>query len=535
MIATEQNEGLSAQNEFVGLSRLTETVGRISIEASSEQEMLQLALNAVCIFFAWPAGCVFIKTSEATACTLMPDVGYALGDIDQLAVNQTSEQITKSVRTRVLDNKRIDLPILSDQATDPTLPKQSIIIPIQSRELLLGCLVCFFEPELRPDNYALRTLAQIGIQLGTVIGLEQSIRHKTQELEQEKTNLLQVTGNMHGGGILFDADGEVVFVNTKARELLGLDAKAPQSAVLPAFFAAFNEVAIEEKFKKMLAGESFDLFDVESSHRIFQIFFHVLKKHTVSKNTEQNYFIFINDVTEETLLERAKSELIAVASHQLRTPLTAVRGDIELLEDESFGPVNPQQKELLVEIETSTKRLINMVNEMLDITQIEKGELEMNKEDIDLLQTIDSIKDELKDLAGQKAVAVTDEKPDKPIVLSGDKVRVRQVFQNLIDNAIKYSKPEGTVAIAYELSSKSLLVTVKDDGIGIPKKEQSEIFGRFYRATNAQEQPGGSSGLGLYIVKSIVEQMGGSIRFESEENVGTTFFITLPYPKHQVD
>ena len=111
----------------------------------------------------------------------------------------------------------------------------------------------------------------------------------------------------------------------------------------------------------------------------------------------------------------------------------------------------------------------------------------------------------------------------------GDKSRVRQVLQNLIDNAIKYGKrPGGTLDISSRVVDDSIVIVLKDNGLGIPKIEQSKIFGRFYRASNTSNSSSSGSGLGLYIVKSIVQQMGGSIRFESEENVGTTFFVTLP-------
>ena len=112
--------------------------------------------------------------------------------------------------------------------------------------------------------------------------------------------------------------------------------------------------------------------------------------------------------------------------------------------------------------------------------------------------------------------------------MNADKVRIRQVFQNLIDNAIKYSRHPGVLTISSSESGTTMEIAFKDNGIGIPKEEQSKLFDRFYRASNTSKTTSSGSGLGLYIVKSIANQLGGDIRFESEENVGTTFFVSLP-------
>ncbi len=235
-----------------------------------------------------------------------------------------------------------------------------------------------------------------------------------------------------------------------------------------------------------------------------------------------------SDITDAKLLERSKSELVAVASHQLRTPLTAMRGNVEMLVDESFGSLNKEQHELLNDVEVSTIRLITMVNEMLDITKIEKGDMEMTIESINVKEVLDSVARDLENYSKlhEFEIELSGVQTDRNVM--GDKLRVRQIFQNLIDNAIKYSSHPGKLSIKTSVTSGMLEVVFQDNGIGVPQNEQSKLFGRFYRASNTAKTASSGSGLGLYIVKSIAKQLNGDIRFESEEGKGTTFFVTLP-------
>ena len=169
-----------------------------------------------------------------------------------------------------------------------------------------------------------------------------------------------------------------------------------------------------------------------------------------------------------------------------------------------------------------------MVNEMLDITKIEKGDLEMTIEPLNVKEILDSVTGDLDTYSKRHEFTISLAGVDSAISIQGDKVRVRQVFQNLIDNAIKYSAHPGVLDVSTKINGATVEVSFKDNGIGVPKNEQSKLFGRFYRASNTAKTASSGSGLGLYIVKSIAKQLGGDIRFESTEGKGTTFFVTLP-------
>lgn len=358
--------------------------------------------------------------------------------------------------------------------------------------------------------------------------VEQRIKERTEDLEREKNKLLQVTSNMRGGAILFDKDKCIVFTNEMAHKILGLPSEETSSDhILKAFKEYFASSDIEEYLKRCTDGETYQVPEVEGGGKLYEIYFHALQnEHNDTKETI-GYFILISDITEAKLLERSKSELVAVASHQLRTPLTAMRGNVEMLVDESYGKLNKEQHELLDDIEVSTIRLITMVNEMLDITKIEKGNLEMETETLNVKEILNSVINDLDTYAKRHEFEVYLDISDHVMIVA-DKLRVRQIFQNLIDNAIKYSAHPGKLEISSASKDGAVEIVFKDNGIGVPKIEQSKLFGRFYRASNTAKTSSSGSGLGLYIVKSIAMQLGGDITFESEENVGTTFFVVLP-------
>lgn len=363
--------------------------------------------------------------------------------------------------------------------------------------------------------------------------VEKKILERTLDLQKEKEKLLQVTENMKGGGILLDENSNIVFNNDAAYQALIPEKDANSRALtLNDLFEYFGNTEIKEYLEKCLSGESFHVPEMTGGGRVYEIFFHCLQSSNkgaqVLSKEVVGYFILFIDITDAKLLERSKSELVAVASHQLRTPLTAMRGNVEMLVDESYGPLNKEQHELLDDVEVSTIRLITMVNEMLDITKIEKGDLEMTIEPLNVKEILDSVTKDLDTYSKRHEFEILLSGVDKDIAIKGDKLRVRQVFQNLIDNAIKYSSHPGLLEIATARKGEMVEVTFKDNGIGVPKNEQSKLFGRFYRASNTAKTASSGSGLGLYIVKSIAKQLGGDIQFESEEGKGTTFFVTLP-------
>lgn len=228
-------------------------------------------------------------------------------------------------------------------------------------------------------------------------------------------------------------------------------------------------------------------------------------------------------------LDQLKSEIISVAAHQLRTPLSAIKWTLKMLINGDVGQITPDQRELLGKGFESNERMINLVNDMLSVDRLESGRVKYNFVAVQLEDLVQGMLQELMQLATKKNIKIVFARPQQLLPkLKLDPDKMHDVLQNLIDNAIKYSNPNSEVIVRLSSDGQNIQFSVKDSGIGIPKQQQSKIFERFFRAENAVKIASDGSGLGLYIAKSIIKRHGGDIWYESEEGKGSTFYFTLP-------
>ena len=232
---------------------------------------------------------------------------------------------------------------------------------------------------------------------------------------------------------------------------------------------------------------------------------------------------------------RMKSEFVGIVSHQLRTPLSSLKWSLDLLQGKRLGDLNEKQTEYLEIIEDSNNRMIKLVNDLLNVNRIDQERLEMRPKDFNLEDLVEQIVRELMPIANSRNVLINYKNSKKLPMVFADPDRIQMVVQNLIDNAIKYSKKEGgSIDVVVEedrKNNKMIRITVKDNGIGIPEMFQKQVFGKFFRGDNLIKQRVEGTGLGLFIAKGIINLSGGQIDFESKENVGSTFWCTLPIAK----
>lgn len=232
-------------------------------------------------------------------------------------------------------------------------------------------------------------------------------------------------------------------------------------------------------------------------------------------------------------LEEAKTKFIAVTTHQMRTPLAAIKWTFNMILSGQLGVITDDQKGVLQNGYQSTERMIGIVNELLSIDKIEAEKMEYNFTPIQLEELVESILFEFKNQAESKKMELVIKKPTKTLpVVEVDPLKLRMVLENLIDNAIKYNRYKGKVEVTISddkinTSRSSVEIIVKDNGIGIPVSERGKVFNKFFRAGNAVSAEPDGSGLGLYLSKDIIEKHGGTIRFETGEG-GTAFHLDLP-------
>lgn len=234
------------------------------------------------------------------------------------------------------------------------------------------------------------------------------------------------------------------------------------------------------------------------------------------------------DVTREKEIDQAKTEFVSLASHQLRTPLTSIKWYSEMLMNGDAGKLTAPQKTFVQEVFEGSQRMALLVNALLNVARIEAGTFSVAPEMVSIQDTIATVLKENGPTIQVQQQKIKQQIDTKAPPVSVDRQLMYIVVQNLITNAIKYTPAKGAISVGYERRGRSLIFTVADTGYGIPKASQKNIFQKLYRADNVRSKVTDGTGLGLYIVKSILDHTGGSIGFTSEENHGTTFTVTLP-------
>ena len=233
-------------------------------------------------------------------------------------------------------------------------------------------------------------------------------------------------------------------------------------------------------------------------------------------------------------LDEAKNEFISMASHQLRTPLTSIKGYLDMLLQGDLGPVRPTQKAVLREAFSSSERMVQLINDFLSISRLQTGTFTMNRQLASLSDILRSEVALLKVVAKQHTITLSVHIDEDVPTLDIDAEKLRQVIMNMIDNAIFYSKEQTTVNVSLCCDIHEVVFTVEDQGIGVPKAEQSGVFGKFFRASNARKRRPDGTGVGLFLARKVVLEHGGSMIFTSKENKGSTFGFRLPLDQPRI-
>ena len=231
-------------------------------------------------------------------------------------------------------------------------------------------------------------------------------------------------------------------------------------------------------------------------------------------------------------LDKSKDEFISMASHQLRTPLTAVKGYVSMLLDGDIGPVTKEQRQVLEQAFDSSQRMVFLIGDFLNVSRIQTGKFMLELAPINLANLIPEEIDQLVDTARARKIEIKYEGQDSLPVIPADENKLRQVMMNFMDNAIYYSRPDSVISVRLYKDADDIVFKVIDTGIGVPKAEQARLFTKFYRATNARQQRPDGTGIGLYMAKKVIVSHGGSVIFETKEGVGSTFGFRLPLKNH---
>lgn len=233
-------------------------------------------------------------------------------------------------------------------------------------------------------------------------------------------------------------------------------------------------------------------------------------------------------------LDEAKDEFISMASHQLRTPLTSVKGYVSMVLEEDAGKINDQQRKFLNQAFISSQRMVYLISDLLNVSRLKTGKFVIENKPTYLPDTVEQEIAQLEETVKARELTMKYNKPESFPTVGIDEEKIRQVIMNFADNAIYYTPAGGVIHVELKATKDSIEYTVKDDGIGVAKSEQPHLFTKFYRAGNARKARPDGTGLGLFMAKKVITAQGGAIIFHSAEGKGSTFGFTLPRKKVEI-
>jgi len=352
-------------------------------------------------------------------------------------------------------------------------------------------------------------------------------------LEKQRDEIL--LESMGEGMIALDEKGRIGLINSHAISMLNLQDKSVVGQLVHKAFALHSADG-----KKLLSAhdrpEMLALHHPKPLREVFSfkidgqkpLMIHVNASPVVIGDKTAGAIVILRDVTHEREIDRMKTEFISLASHQLRTPLSAIKWYTEMLIAGDAGKLKKEQQEFAQNIYDSSERMVELVSSLLNISRIESGRIIIDPRPTDLKQLIDGIVTDLKAKTEEKQhtliISVHKELPK----INLDPRLIGQVFLNLLTNAIKYTPKGGEISVFVSRKDNQIVAQVTDNGYGIPKAEQDKVFQKFFRAENAVKVETDGTGLGLYLIKAVIESSGGKIWFESTEGKGTTFWFSLP-------
>ncbi|MDD3646955.1 MAG: ATP-binding protein [Candidatus Dojkabacteria bacterium] len=354
----------------------------------------------------------------------------------------------------------------------------------------------------------------------------------SQKRAEELNKFMLAVENVSDHIVITDADGMVNYANKAVEKITGFDIREiiGQKAGSKQNWGGLMKKEVYEKMwdtikkkKKVFEGE------VQNKRKNGEKYTALASIcPVVDDSDEVVFFVGIErDITKEKEVDRMKTEFVSIASHQLRTPLSAIRWTLEMLIGGDAGKLKNEQDMLARRAYVSTQRMVDLVNSLLNVSRIESGQLSVDPKATDIKKLASDVVYEFSKLIAQKKQKF-DFDAGKMDKINTDPKLLREVVANLISNAVKYTPDEGEIEFRIERGKKDMKFTVKDSGIGIPEAEQKKLFTKFFRAENAAAIENEGNGLGLYLVKSLVELLGGEVGIKSEEGKGTEAWFTIP-------
>lgn len=370
----------------------------------------------------------------------------------------------------------------------------------------------------------------------TIKNIEAEVKERTKEIAQEKNKTELILKSIGDGVFVVDKEMKIIMFNKiaekitgfKSQEVLGKKINEIVKLINPETGDERDTCLIEETLKtgRIQKSSGPTLLITKNKTNV-----PIAKSASPLKDKQDNIFgcvVVFRDITHEYEVDRAKTEFVSLASHQLRTPLSSINWYTEILLDGDLGTINTKQREYLDQIYQGNQRMIELVNSLLNVSRLEMGTFIIEPQETNIFEIADNVIIELTPKLKEKEIKVSTIYDHEITNLQVDPKLIRIIFQNLLSNSLKYNKNKETIELEISKDNKNFNIRVTDNGLGIPKNQQKLIFSKFFRADNVRQTETEGTGLGLYLVKKIIDSVSGKISFVSKKDKGTTFIVSLP-------
>ncbi|MFS1786899.1 cell wall metabolism sensor histidine kinase WalK [Weissella cibaria] len=374
-----------------------------------------------------------------------------------------------------------------------------------------------------------RSNDEIGQLAENVNALAVRIEETTNSTEFERRRLDSVLEHMTDGVIATDRRGSINIINTAALQMTGID---DSTVAMGQSILEVLQISNRYNLRELLDNQEELLLDFSTDERqlIIRAYFSLIQR---ASGFISGLVIVLHDVTEQQRIELERRQFVSNVSHELRTPLTSVKSYVDALQEGAIDDPEVARNFLAV-AQDETTRMIHMINDLLELSRMDSGTMKLETEYVNVGELFNYILNRFdmiiaNDDKPEKYYTIKREIPKVQIWVELDTSKFTQVIDNIMNNAIKYSPDGGVVTARMIDNQKEVVLSITDQGLGIPKKDLGHIFDRFFRVDKARSRAQGGTGLGLAISKEIIERFGGRIWVESAEGQGSTFSISLPY------
>lgn len=421
---------------------------------------------------------------------------------------------------------------------------RQLFVPLKTQDVIHGLMTLDMPLSYEPSATDIKLLMAISFQIGLAIErshlfshfatlnqtLEDQVIERTLELQREKSRLDTILRNVPDGIVFADTDGTLLYVNPSFEQITGYSTQEAVGQHISMLSSEQTPVEVYQKLWQEVQSGNVWQGDLLNCHKEGQLYdAHLVLAPIKNGRGVVNVVGSIRDITQLKELDRMKSRFVATVSHELRTPVSIIKLHSDNMLRFSDQLTDEERNDFLNDIKTQVDALAQLLDDILNLSHLDNGALELQPVTIEFVQLLEEIKIQLDPLAKESQVNLHIIGSESQVRMKAQRDKIKSVLRNLISNAIKFTPAGGGVMCDLHKDDHQMTVRICDTGMGIAQEDLPHIFERFYRGAYAESEQIPGSGLGLAIVKEIVESHNGTIEVESELGKGTTFTVRLPF------